>query len=399
MIYQKQKNHIDTTIKFLIAISYCLKTDEIGINQNLLGIYLNLKRETINRHIQKLIKLDLLSIEKQLYFNKDKNWKTHKENHWKNNIYKVDINKLNDYLINKYNYDCLQNINNDMKLYTEYRTFYKDYFMDAKVKTRVQKSRQTKLDKLKKKNQKYIDILNKLNNNKTRKIKMSYLCDNKQRLTSELCHTYNPDIHKNSTRYDILNKQYGDNVQYEENDTNASIYRLTYNLNHSEHLPYDVDIYELIYKECDFKVKWTTSIRTQFKKLLMYIYMREWGIKYRCNEYERKKNYKVFYKKSDEQFVGFHRNIIDIFNDTLYNILTTVANAMHKVLNITKFYGANIFIYESNLHILMLDLMEKDNIIASNVYDGFYTPLGTLSKDKFNNYYEQATNILKGVCV
>jgi hypothetical protein len=47
----------------------------------------------------------------------------------------------------------------------------------------------------------------------------------------------------------------------------------------------------------------------------------------------------------------------------------------------------------------MLDLMEKDNIIASNVYDGFYTPLGTLSKDKFNKYYEQATNILKGVCV
>ena len=396
-MYKKTKNHIDTTIKFLISMSYSLKTDEISINQKILGQYLNLKRETINRQLNKLIKLNLLSIERQQYFNTNKDWK--KKPNWKNNIYKVDKDKLNNYLIEKYNYNCLDNIDTDINLYINYIVFYKEYFMEEKVKVRHIKRRLNKINRLVKANRKYIDILNDLNNDTDRKIKMSYITDNKKRLTSKLCHTYNPKTHTDDTkRYKLLVEQYG-NVEYDEFDTNASIYRLTYNLNHTEYLSPDIDIYELIYNNCNFTVNWSDSIRKLFKKLLMGIYMREWGITYRCFEYDKKKHYKVFYKKSDKDFVDFYNKITTTFNDNLNNILTTVANAMHKVLNVVKFYKADIFIYESNLHIIMLKKKKEDNIIASNVYDGFYIPKGTISNEQFNNYYNQATNILKGVCV
>ena len=67
---------------------------------------------------------------------------------------------------------------------------------------------------------------------------------------------------------------------------------------------------------------------------------------------------------------------------------------MHKVLNLDKFYKADIFIYESNLHILMLKLLKDLNIQTINVYDGFYFVKDSLTKEQYDEIYNKASNIL-----
>ena len=65
-----------------------------------------------------------------------------------------------------------------------------------------------------------------------------------------------------------------------------------------------------------------------------------------------------------------------------------------KVLNLDKFYKADIFIYESNLHILMLKLLKDLNIQTINVYDGFYFIKDSLTKEQYDEIYNKASNIL-----
>ena len=78
----------------------------------------------------------------------------------------------------------------------------------------------------------------------------------------------------------------------------------------------------------------------------------------------------------------------------IYDILSTVRDAMHRVFNLDKFYRADIFIFESNLHILMLKLFKDMGIKTINVYDGFYFVKGTMTKEIYNNVYAKATNLL-----
>ena len=68
---------------------------------------------------------------------------------------------------------------------------------------------------------------------------------------------------------------------------------------------------------------------------------------------------------------------------------------MHKILNVDKFMGADIFIQESNLHILMRDRFNKLNIKCINIYDGFYFIKDSVSKNTFYKIYEEALNELK----
>ena len=87
----------------------------------------------------------------------------------------------------------------------------------------------------------------------------------------------------------------------------------------------------------------------------------------------------------------YYRKVEDFFGMKLVDILETVKRAMHEVLNVDTFYQAEIFIHESNLHILLLEKFKERGIIASNVYDGFYVPKGVITEDEYYRLYDEAT--------
>ncbi len=90
----------------------------------------------------------------------------------------------------------------------------------------------------------------------------------------------------------------------------------------------------------------------------------------------------------------FYKYFVDAFKLDLRTILNTVKTAMHEVFNMDKFYQADIFIHESNLHIIMLQLFKEMNIKTINVYDGFYFVNDTMNQDLYNTIYDKATNML-----
>ena len=67
---------------------------------------------------------------------------------------------------------------------------------------------------------------------------------------------------------------------------------------------------------------------------------------------------------------------------------------MHKVFNLEDFYKADIFIHESNLHILMLNKFKNLGIKTIDVYDGFYFIEGTMTQELYDKIYDEATNEL-----
>ena len=153
-------------------------------------------------------------------------------------------------------------------------------------------------------------------------------------------------------------------------------------------------MYKLIFDACNFNLEWTKEFRYNFKYILMPIYMRESSIKFRSLTYESKKDWKWFSSKSEEKELKFYKYLEQELDMPIYDILVIIKDAMHKIFNLDKFYRADIFIYESNLHILMLKIFKDMGIKTINVYDGFYFIRGTMTPELYNKVYEQATNQL-----
>ena len=393
-MYKKTKHHEEDTMIFFLVFSYYYNQDQyFKINQELLATYFGVCRASINRHIGKMKQLGVLTVADKRYFNKQKG------KNWKNNCYTLDQKSLNDYLIKNFNTDVLGEIASYADQFYDFLKFRERYYASPedikKIEDRERREAQL-IKKYTKKYPDYLERLEKLNADDERKIKMCYLKEGKKRLTSDLCNTINPEKHLDykTARENLLKKQYGD-IKLIELDTNASIYRLTYNLTHDKLLSHDVDIYELIYNECGWDKPWNKKVRELFKDLLMPIYMRESSISYRDQEYKNKKAFQSFYKKSDKEFVEYYKQVEEFFDAELIDILEIVKQAMHRVLNTQTFYQAEIFIHESNLHIIILEKMKERGIIASNVYDGFYVPKGTLTRNEYNQIYDEATLEMK----
>ena len=255
------------------------------------------------------------------------------------------------------------------------------------------------LEKLVEENKEYINLLNEVNDDK---IKMLYLTEGKKRLTSLLCGTPNPDHHQGEVyqkRYRYLcNALNCDKEDIVEFDVNASIYRLSYEIGNGV-VRTGGDIYEMIYDECGFG-KDFISIRPYFKKILMPIYMNEGGCHHRAWLY---RNYgKPLYSKNGKYIEGLdseskiaYDKIIEHTGMELIDVLLMLKEAMHKVLNLDKFYKADIFILESNLHILMHKRFKDMGIKTYNVYDGFYFDKRCgITQKEFNKVYRTSVRKL-----
>lgn len=391
-MYKKTKNHEEDTMYFFIIYSYFYNSECFPINQEVLGGYLGLCRASINRHIQKMLDLGYLRVVDTYFYNAVKGIK-----HWKNNIYTLDREGMNKYLIDNFNMDCLDNIAEEEARFWDFWGYKEKFYatQEELAKIAEDERRETLLiAHYAEKYKDFLDLMDNLNNDTKRVIKMKYLGQGRKRLTSPLCATKNPEKHKDTARENLLKKQYGKSP-VEEFDVNASIYRLSYNLGHGKPLSHDIDLYQMIYEACGWDKPWNKKVRTMFKDLLMPAYMKECALKYRTYLYERRQRYYASCSKTDKEFVNQCEQIEAFFGDKLDNIFERVRIALHKVLNLKSFCQAEIFIYESNLHLIMLTKFKNMGIIASNVYDGFYMPKGVLTQAEFEKIYDEATKILK----
>ena len=237
-----------------------------------------------------------------------------------------------------------------------------------------------------------------------------YLKEGSLRLTHDICNTVNPEhtekidetkYWKNShIRNDMLFKMFK-TADIMEKDVNGSIYRLTYNLYHDTPLDINVDIYNLIWNNAFGHIKLPKKARNNFKKILMPLYMKEYlsGFK-ACNYTFIEKYYYGYprYKKlpdSDKEQFEIYKSFIKLTKCTITEFFDKVKESMHRTLNTNKFIGADIFIHESNLHILMREKFLSRAIRCINIYDGFYFENNIITDTEFYDVYNRSILELK----
>ena len=371
-------------LQLILAYSVSCTEENIILNQLTFAAFLGVSHRTIVRHFNTAKELDFIKvIDTVRIYNK------HTKNNWLSNIYSVDNEKINQYIKNETGIDLLDNVDNLINLYHEYMKFIKEmHNIHINI---VDKKEQNKLSILKKNDIYYTNLLNEINNNV---IPLKYLNEDKKRLVSNLCSTRNQAHDPNNTRIKIIKNYFKTSSDIIEYDTNASIYRLSYALGHGYCAPLNVDMYKLIFDECHFNLEWNDKVRNIFKKILMPIYMRESSLRYRCIQFNSQKTWKYIFNKTDRELYNSYIWLEENLQKSIWDILDTIRNSMHKVLNLDKFYKADIFIYESNLHILILKLLKDLNIQTINVYDGFYFVKDSLTKEQYDEIYNKASNIL-----
>ena len=175
-------------------------------------------------------------------------------------------------------------------------------------------------------------------------------------------------------RKDYFSPKYG---TYDHYDVNASIYRLTYNLNHDKALGFDQDVYEIMYgHKFDSKAD-----RDAYKRIcmrLMFGKMNQLG-----NQVERRLS-----KLEDKQY---DKNRKDIIQDTMSEAKLNMYEALGSS------YDSEIFLHESCVYVDMLSKMPNNQDI-SLVYDCFYYKSDyQLNTDDFNTLYLSSLNSYKSM--
>ena len=305
----------------------------------------------------------------------------------------LDISKMYEFFDAAKKYNTSNKIKEVLEVMTEEEKA--EFFEEESKKEEKEKK---KANKFKKDNAEFLKILASLNGYG---LELRYLNDGSKRLNSRICSTKN-EKHIDSTRISEIQKLWNTDKNIVEFDTNASIYRLSYLLGHQTLCSHDVDIYEEIFKMCGFSCDNWSETRSDFKKLFMPIYMRESSIRWTSDNYDFMKNWTYFvdYRKKDQ--TDFYRNLLaKLHCDNLYEVMDRVRNAMKDYLNMNRFERANIFIHESNLHILMLKRFQDLGLKVINVYDGFYFEEGKMTQNLFDSVYDECSiellNIMKAI--
>lgn len=372
-----------------------IKSQDLVINKSTLADYFEIDRHDVADYLKQAEQDGLIKFDK--------------------NVRKFDDTKL-EFAISRY---ILPAANDDSKYYSklqEYINSYMDwtpdygdrldFYFDYIVKVDDSNKSISKLAK-EEKAKAYLaqnlwteGTMEKINSTRPEKLKSSYLAEGKLRENNFLCHTLNPEkTHKMKLLTSDLNyrnkvlKDFFGTDQFVECDTNASIYRLSYNLNHKELLSHDIDIYYEFWKLAGFKAEFTKEIRDDLKILCMPIFM--------SNATKNGFNSSLVYKDpmSLSNSEDNRRLILKELSETLgldaRTILDNLADAMYKFIGTDTFLEEEIFIFESNLHLIILEYCYDHDIQAINVYDGFYFKTEDMTQDKYHEIYDLATIKLK----
>lgn len=448
----------------LLVYSYYNKNshnakNEFSIPQTAIADYFNCTVLTVKRWFQKLRDLGYINYAKQdnagkiAYYITVENGKRIKKSYvvpqYKKircgdineikflNIYILDQNGLNNYLIDKVDIDVLNYIDSYKHIFDKFIDFLSDRGNNKNLLDELNLENITNIKEIKANNtltkeeknkvKRALELKKKIDENylylqKKKALDIAfpefqckYLEEGCLRLTHEICNTVNPEhtekINENNywrssnARNDMLKTILNtDNII--EFDINGSIYRLTYNLYHDNLLSFDQDIYELIWNNCNFNISWNDKnkdlYRKSFKLILMPIYMKEYTLGYRSNQWEYIHKYYAGHprkynrlSKQEKEFYESYKIFIDATGKSAKEFLLTVAKAMHKTLNDTKFIGSDIFTHESNLHILIREKLLLKGIKCANVYDGFYFDKNSITENEFYSIYNESIQELK----
>ena len=241
------------------------------------------------------------------------------------------------------------------------------------------------------------DLLDVINAQRPEQFRSKYLKEGRNRETNILCGTLNPDnTHEDASEQDLLERQillatYFGTDDFIENDTNGSIYRMSYSLANKRPLSHNVDIYTAIWQKAFYGIKINTAIRNSLKLLCMPIFMSN-GQKNAWNSLIVNRTGKLL--KSEAARKSALNCLCEVTHLEARDVLDKITVAMRKFIGTTDFLEEEIFIHESNLHILMLAEFAKRGIKTINVYDGFYFINGTCDEQLFNEVYDLCTNQL-----
>ena len=175
-------------------------------------------------------------------------------------------------------------------------------------------------------------------------------------------------------RKDYFIPKYGNYGHY---DVNASIYRLTYNLNHDKALGFDQDVYEMMYGH-KFESKEDRDAYKRICMRLMFGKLSQLG-----NQVERRLS-----KLENNKYDKIRREVIQ---DTMAEAKINMYEALGSS------YDSEIFLHESCIYVDMLSKMANNQNI-SLVYDCFYYKSDyQLNVDDFNTLYLSSLNSYKSM--
>lgn len=239
------------------------------------------------------------------------------------------------------------------------------------------------------------ELLDKLNKARPVKFQSSYLNEGKNREVNVLCPTLNPDkphdrdIPQDVLLYrNVLLSEYFDSA-FEEYDTNGSIYRLSYSLHRGFTLSHNVDVYKEFWRIGCFGTLLDKTGRDCLKVLCMPIFMSN-GAKNGWNALIMSKDDSTL-SKSDLLKKSALTYLCKQTGLEPKVLLDRLTKAMKEFLGTEHFLEEEIFIHESNLHILIMTKCMERGIKTINVYDGFYFQKDVMSQDLFDELYDDAT--------
>lgn len=242
--------------------------------------------------------------------------------------------------------------------------------------------------------QEYIQLLEVINATRPEQFRSKYLAEGRFRETNILCGTYNPDnTHVNASEEDLSERNillatfFGTDKFYED-DTNGSIYRFSFAYAHGYPLSHDIDVYQAIWNKEFYQIECTQMIRHALKVLCMPIFMSN-GKKNAWNSLIATKTGTM--TKSELARQSALNYLSSITGKTPRQVMDSLTAGMRKFIGTTNFLEEEVFIHESNLHILMITEFMKRGIKTINVYDGFYFKEGTCNHDTFNEVYDLCT--------
>ena len=261
------------------------------------------------------------------------------------------------------------------------------------------------LNRLKAENIYFITLLATLNEDLPWFYRTRFLVEEVKRGVNPICHTPNPNKeHKHELplgalelRHKLLTDFFDGIEIHIEFDTNGSIYRITFALTHGYPLSHDVDVYEEMWNASGFGKPLTKEIRDHLKNLCMPIYMSNGvGKEYNANlvyqnpeKVKSKDKLKCAALNAIADYLGLKKTYINGLD-----IIKKLMQGMKDFLGLDEFFGKQIFIYETDLHILIWDECKRRGIKTINVYDGFYFADGTMTQETYDEIYDICTEKL-----
>ena len=324
--------------------------------------------------------------------------------------------KITDFAVNKYDfiladedspyYSKMQEYINDYMLWTpdfgERVDMHQCYLKKVEIKSIKQLDKEERARAYFEKYSWTEKLMKEINETRPERLKSKYLVDGKLREHNFLCSTLNPekehqakiDVANINYRYTVLKDFFGTS-DFIECDTNGSIYRLSYNLNHEKLLAHNVDIYSEFWRLAGFKGQLDKISRDNLKLICMVIFMSN-GDK---NGYNSTLIYKDDMKLTKSEYIRkiALKDFCSITGLEAREFLDVLTAAMYRFLDTEEFLEEEIFIHESNLHLLILDYCKEHDIPAVNVYDGFYFIKGTMTQSQYQKLYDQMTLQLKAL--